>query len=146
MYDGLGEPSLLGDWYRELDNIFELLNCLEKMQVDQTAFYLKGKAGLWWSKDKVTLREDYKETGEAYIPWLNFNMLLRNTFVPEHIHSRMWAEFDSFKISEKMTVEEYHNRFMELSKYVSDLNMGNEILVMRFERGLSTEINKRLVA
>ncbi|XP_074297657.1 uncharacterized protein LOC141628408 [Silene latifolia] len=44
-----------------------------------------------------------------------------------------------------MTVEEYHNRFQELSEYLSDLNMGHEMLAVKFEKGLSTEIKKRLV-
>ncbi|XP_074291332.1 uncharacterized protein LOC141618117 [Silene latifolia] len=43
-------------------------------------------------------------------------------------------------MTEEMTIEDYHNRFMELVEYVSDLNYGE----VRFEKGLTTRIEKRL--
>ncbi|XP_074315302.1 uncharacterized protein LOC141651491 [Silene latifolia] len=126
-YDGLGEPSFLGDWCREFDNLFELLDCREEMQVDQAAHYLKGKAGLWWNRNNA----GFKDT-------------MRGTFVPEHVRSRMRSEFDAFKMTEAMTIEDYHNRFMELAEYVLDLNYGEEVLALRFEKGLTARIKKRL--
>ncbi|XP_074271382.1 uncharacterized protein LOC141595317 [Silene latifolia] len=145
-YDGLGEPSFLGDWCREFDNLFELLNCPEEMQVDQAAYYLKGKAGLWWNRSKAVIREAWRESNEPFISWKGFKDTLRGTFVPEHVRSRMRAEFDACKMTEEMTIEDYHNRFMELAEYVSDLNYGDEVLALRFERCLTTCIKKRLAA
>ncbi|XP_074318693.1 uncharacterized protein LOC141655515 [Silene latifolia] len=143
-YDGLGEPPLLGDWCREFDNLFELLNYPEEIQVDQAAHYLKGKAGLWWNHSKVVIREAWRESDEPFVSWKGFKDTFRGTFVPEHVRSRMRSEFDVFKMTEEMTIEDYHNRFMELAEYVSDLNYGVEVLALRFERGLTTRIKKRL--
>ncbi|XP_074298762.1 uncharacterized protein LOC141629691 [Silene latifolia] len=145
-YDGLGEPSLLGDWCREFDNLFELLNCPEEMQVDQVAHYLKGKARLWWSRSKGVIREAWKESEKPYITWRGFKETMRAVFVPEHVWSRMRSKFDTFKMTEEMTIEDYHNRFMKLAEYVSDLNYGDEVLALRFEKGLTMPIKKRLSA
>ncbi|XP_074302977.1 uncharacterized protein LOC141637319 [Silene latifolia] len=145
-YDGLGEPSLLGDWYREFDNLFEVLNCPEEIQVDQAAHYLKGKVGLWWNHNKAVIREAWKKRDEPFVSWRGFKDTLRGTFVPEHVTSKMRSEFDSFKMTEEMTIEDYHNRFMELAEYVSDLNYREEVLDLRFEKGLTTRIKKSLVA
>ncbi|XP_074278054.1 uncharacterized protein LOC141601659 [Silene latifolia] len=145
-YDGMGEPSLLGDWCSEFDNIFELLSCPAEMQVDQATFYLKGKARLWWTRSKEAIREPAANNNSPYVKWKGFKKILRATFVPEHIRSKMRAEFDSFKMTDDMTVETYHNQFMELSEYVADLNFNEEMLAMRFEKGLTVSIKKRLVA
>ncbi|XP_074306090.1 uncharacterized protein LOC141641320 [Silene latifolia] len=80
------------------------------------------------------------------LAWRGFKETMRVVFVPEHIRSKMRAEFDSFKMTDEMTVESYHNRFMELAEYVSDLNFSDEILALRFEQGLTTTIKKRLAA
>ncbi|XP_074295780.1 uncharacterized protein LOC141623584 [Silene latifolia] len=145
-YDGLGEPSLLGDWHREFDNLFELLGCPPEFQVDQAAYYLRGKAGLWWNRSKEVIREAWRESDESFITLKSFKENMRAVFVPEHIRSKMRAEFDSFKMTEEMTVETYYNRFMELSEYVADLNFSDEMLALRFEKGLTTTIKKRLAA
>ncbi|XP_074282655.1 uncharacterized protein LOC141607193 [Silene latifolia] len=145
-YDGLGEPSLLGDWCRDFENVFEVLNCLEELQVDQAAHYLKGKAGLWWNRNKAMIREAWKENDEPFFSWKGFKDTFRGRFVLEHVRSKTRSEFDLFKMTEEMTIEDYHNRFMELAEYVSDLNYGEEVLALRFEKGLTTHIKKRLAA
>ncbi|XP_074290696.1 uncharacterized protein LOC141617400 [Silene latifolia] len=116
-YDGLGEPSLLGDCHREFDKIFELLNCPAELKVNQAAYYLRGKAGLWWNRSNEVWREAWKETDEYFITWKGFKETTRTVFVPEHVRSKMRDEFDSFKMTAEMTVESYHNRFMELAEY-----------------------------
>ncbi|XP_074266528.1 uncharacterized protein LOC141589803 [Silene latifolia] len=131
-HDGLGEPSFLGDCCREFDNLFELLDCPEEMQVDQTAHYLKGKVGLWWNRGKSVIKEAWKESDEPFVSWKGFKDTLRGTFVPEHVRSSMRSEFEAFKLTEEMMIEHYHNRFMELAEYVSDLNYGEEVLAFRF--------------
>ncbi|XP_074292002.1 uncharacterized protein LOC141618835 [Silene latifolia] len=145
-YVGLRSPSLLGDWHREFDNLFELLKCLAEMQVDQVAYYLRGKAGMWWTRSKEDVREAATNKGSDYVRWSEFNKFMNAVFVPEHIKSRMRAEFDSFKMTDKMTVETYYNRFMELSEYVADLNFSDEMLALRFDKRLTTTIKKRLAA
>ncbi|XP_074314555.1 uncharacterized protein LOC141649774 [Silene latifolia] len=143
-YDGLGEPSLLGEWCREFDNIFELMGCPEELQVDQAAFYLRAKAGLWWTCPNEAIKEAAANNGNDYVKWKGFKKILMTTFVPEYIRSRIRAEFDSFMMMDDMTVETYHNRFMELAEYVDDLNFTPEMLSLRFEKGLTTNIKKRL--
>ncbi|XP_074283159.1 uncharacterized protein LOC141607704 [Silene latifolia] len=142
-YDGLGAPSLLGDWHREFDNLFELLKCPAEIQVDQAAYYLRGKAGMWWTRSKDAVREAAANNGSDYVRWSGFKKVMNVVFVPEHIKSRMRVEFDSFKMPDGMTVETYYNTFMELSEYVADLNFSDEMLALRFEKGLTTTIKKR---
>ncbi|XP_074302322.1 uncharacterized protein LOC141633827 [Silene latifolia] len=144
-YDQLGEPSLLGDWHREFHNLFELLKCHAELQVDQVVYYLRGKAGLWWTRNKEAIRKASEGNNSPYVKWPGFKKVMRVVFVLEHIRRKMRAKFDSFKITDEMTVETYYNRFMELSEYLVDLNISEEILALRFEKGLTT-IKKRLGA
>ncbi|KAH9613870.1 hypothetical protein KSS87_015221 [Heliosperma pusillum] len=65
-------------------------------------------------------------------------------FVPEHIRSKMRGEFERFKMKVDMSLEEYHNQFMELSTYVADLKLSPKILAVRFDKGLTLDILKRL--
>ncbi|XP_074277977.1 EG45-like domain containing protein [Silene latifolia] len=71
---------------------------------------------------------------------------MREQFVPEHIQHKMRSEFESFTMTEEMTVTEYYHRFLELSRYVEDMQLGQRGVALRFERGLSAKIMNRLPA
>ncbi|XP_074292299.1 uncharacterized protein LOC141619177 [Silene latifolia] len=101
---------------------------------------------MWWTRSKEAVREAAVNSGSDYVRWSGFKKVMNVVFVPEHIKSRMRAEFDSFKMTDEMTVETYYNKFMELSEYISYLNFSDEMLALRFEKELTTIIKKRLAA
>ena len=46
-FDGKGEPSELKHWLREFDKLFDVVECLEELKVNQAAFYLTGEVDYW---------------------------------------------------------------------------------------------------
>ena len=63
-FDGTGSPTVLEDWIREIEKVFITINCPGELKVDQAAFYLSGKADLWWHNHKGPLREALAVKGE----------------------------------------------------------------------------------
>ncbi|XP_074265877.1 uncharacterized protein LOC141588329 [Silene latifolia] len=145
-FEGTGPPNLMDEWVREMENIFDAVGCPEDMKIDQAAFYLQGKAGVWWSNNKTKMREFYVESEGRLLSWEDFKGELKIEYVPEHVRSQLRAEFDLFAMTDGMTVAAYHNKFWELSTYVADLNMSEEMLAARFEKGLSLEIMQKMPA
>jgi len=146
LFTGEGEPHLLGEWCREFGNLFELIACPEELQVDQAAHYLRGTAGDWWTRSKEDIREAARQHGQEYVHWSGFKRVLVEVFLPEFQKSKLREEFDAFKMTDDMTVEVYYRKFMQLANYVDELGADDAMLAMRFERGLTMNIKKRLIA
>ncbi|XP_074315332.1 uncharacterized protein LOC141651523 [Silene latifolia] len=143
-FEGTGAPNLLDEWIREMDNIFDAVGCPEDMKIDQAAFYLRGKAGVWWSNNKTKMREFYVESEGRLLSWEDFKGELKIEYVPEHVRSQLRAEFDLFAMTDGMTVAAYHNKFWELSTYVADLNMSEEMLAKTVREGTHTRNHAKM--
>ena len=63
-FDGSGSPTELEDWIREMEKVFEAIQCLGDMKVEQAAFYLSGKTDLWWHNHRGPLRAMLTARGE----------------------------------------------------------------------------------
>ncbi|XP_074299914.1 uncharacterized protein LOC141631095 [Silene latifolia] len=113
-YEGIGEPKLLDNWHREMESVLEVVNCPDEMKVEKAAFYLRDEAGLWWHRKR------------------------------EAAHDKLRVEFDTFAMTDSMTVAEYYHKFNELSRYVDDIELSHLSLALRFERGLSVKIMEKL--
>ncbi|XP_074283300.1 uncharacterized protein LOC141607850 [Silene latifolia] len=146
IFTGEGEPHLLGDWCREFTNLFELIACPEELQVDQAAHYLRATAGEWWNRNKAEIRHVARDVEEGYVSWLEFQVILTDQFMPEFRKAKLREEFDTFKMTEDMTVETYHRKFRLLASYIDEFSKNETMLAMRFERGLTVDIKKRLTA
>ncbi|XP_074301533.1 uncharacterized protein LOC141632934 [Silene latifolia] len=146
IFTGEGEPHLLGDWCREFTNLFELIACPEELQVDQAAHYLRATAGEWWNRNKAEIRHVARDIEEGYVSWLEFQVILTDQFMPEFRKAKLREEFDTFKMTEDMTVETYHRKFRLLASYIDEFAKNETMLAMRFERGLTVDIKKRLTA
>ncbi|XP_074292398.1 uncharacterized protein LOC141619268 [Silene latifolia] len=145
-FTGEGEPHLLGDWCREFTNLFELIACPEELQVDQAAHYLRATAGEWWNRNKAEIRHVARDVEEGYVSWLEFQVILTDQFMPEFRKAKLREEFDTFKMTEDMTVDTYHRKFRLLASYIDEFAKNETMLAMRFERGLTVDIKKRLTA
>ncbi|KAH9607936.1 hypothetical protein KSS87_019996 [Heliosperma pusillum] len=77
------------------------------------------------------MREYYKETtDESYIPWTSFKGELKDGSIPEHIRSRLRAEFDIFLMTNDMTVYEYYTIFMELAHNVEEMHISQPMMAV----------------
>ncbi|XP_074270973.1 uncharacterized protein LOC141594886 [Silene latifolia] len=145
-YEGTCEPKLLDNWHREMESVLEVVNCPDDMKVEQAVFYLRVESGVWWHREKEAAREYYKSIGELAIPWAEFKKELRNHFIPEHIRSKLRAEFDTFDMTDSVTLAEYYHNFNELSHNTEDIELSQLSLALRFEMGLSRKIMEKLCA
>ncbi|XP_074293039.1 uncharacterized protein LOC141619934 [Silene latifolia] len=146
IFTGEGEPQLLGEWCREFTNLFEPIACPKSCAVDQAAHYLRATAGDWWTRNKVEIRQVARDLETGHVSWLEFQEFLKNEFMPEFQKAKLREEFDTFKMTEDMTVEAYHRKFRQLSSYIDDFGQNEAMLAMRFEQGLTMDIKKRLTA
>ncbi|XP_074292562.1 uncharacterized protein LOC141619442 [Silene latifolia] len=144
---------MLGDWCREFTNLFELIACPEELiacpeelQVDQAAHYLRATAGEWWTRNKADIRHVARDIEEGYVSWLEFQVILTDQFMPEFRKGKLREEFDTFKMTEDMMVDTYHRKFRLLASYIDEFAKNETMLAMRFERGLTVDIKKRLTA
>ncbi|XP_074288763.1 uncharacterized protein LOC141613920 [Silene latifolia] len=145
IFTGEGEPHLLGDWCREFTNLFELIACPEELQVDQAAHYLSATAGEWWNRNKAEIRHVARDIEEGYVSWLEFQVILTDRSCRVR-KAKPREEFDTFKMTEDMTVDTYHRKFRLLASYIDEFAKNETMLAMRFERGLTVDIKKRLTA
>ncbi|XP_074297586.1 uncharacterized protein LOC141628327 [Silene latifolia] len=134
-FEGTVEPKLLDNWHRAMESVLEVVWCPPEMMVEQAAFYIKDETGVWWHNDRERAHAYYRNLGQPVIPWAGFKRAMRDHFVPEHIHAKLRAEFDSFSMAANMTVTEYYHRFIELSHYMEDMQLSQRSFGLQFERG-----------
>ena len=77
-FDGKGEPSELKHWLREFDKLFDVVECLEELKVNQAAFYLTGEVDYWWANSKAGLLEQ----ADGDLDWGMFKRAMREKFLP----------------------------------------------------------------
>ncbi|KAK9750084.1 hypothetical protein RND81_02G172100 [Saponaria officinalis] len=147
-FNGTGGPAVLEDWLRKFEKLFTTVGCPEEYKVDQAACYLTGRADLWWCDNQEMLRLYHKSgtNEEETFGWTSFRKAIRDEFFPEHQRHAKRTEFDNFKMTEGMTVEEYYVRFIELASFSTDLVLSNEALAARFEHGLALHILEKMPA
>ena len=67
-FDGKEELSEVEHRLREFDKLFDVVECLEELKVNQAAFYLTGEADYWWANSKAGLLEPF----EGVFDWAMF--------------------------------------------------------------------------
>ncbi|XP_056691642.1 uncharacterized protein [Spinacia oleracea] len=135
-YDGKPDPVEFEDWINRIDQLFETLQCPEKWRVDFAVFYLSGQAGLWWKVIKE------RKNGPGF-GWNELQKLMRDKFYPPSLRKQKEDEFLHLQQG-TMSVLEYANKFMELSRFAPDLVSTEQSRMNRFERGLHLKYQDRL--
>ncbi|XP_010689703.2 uncharacterized protein LOC104903375 [Beta vulgaris subsp. vulgaris] len=135
-YDGEADPVKFEDWVSYMSKLLYVVNCPEGMKVRLASFYLKGPADLWW----LTLKEIAKQ---PEFTWEWFVEKLREKFFPPALRRMKESEFLSLRQG-KMTVLEYAAKFIELSRFASDIVKCERLQAMRFFNGLNLKYQKRI--
>ncbi|XP_057248862.1 uncharacterized protein LOC130590443 [Beta vulgaris subsp. vulgaris] len=130
-YDGKPDPVAFEDWINRIDQLFETLQCPEKWRVDFAVFYLTGQASLWWK----IIKEKKNEPGFG---WSKLQDLMRDKFYPPSLRKQKEDEFLHLQQG-TMSVLEYANKFMELSRFAPELVTSEQSRMNRFERVLLRE-------
>ncbi|XP_057542444.1 uncharacterized protein LOC130820913 [Amaranthus tricolor] len=134
-FNGKREPSELELYLREFDKLFDVVECLEELKVNQVAFYLVGEADYWWANSRSGLLEQ----ADGVLNWDLFKRAMREKFYPLHVRKDKSNEFTRLKMGD-MTVDEYYRKFMGYIQYCPDDVPTEEKKMQRFELGLLYDI------
>lgn len=138
-YQGKADPVEYEGWVRSMEKIFDAVQCPEKYKVNFAAYYLEGAADDWWSTVKEELRKDEK------FNWDKFKEVTREQFYPSFLRRQKENEFLYLKQG-KMSVAEYAEKFLELSRFAPHMVATEQAKKERFEENLNFNLLERIGA
>ncbi|XP_074288953.1 uncharacterized protein LOC141614097 [Silene latifolia] len=138
-YMGTGVPILLDNWHREMENILNVVHCPEDFKVEQAMFYLRDAAGEWWDKVRESALDLAGLEVQPGYGCAVFSEALKKRFYPEEMH---WQKEQDFLHLQKgsMTIEEYTNKFVKLSHFVTSVDMDEVSRTRRYEKNLAPKV------
>ncbi|XP_057247531.1 uncharacterized protein LOC130589916 [Beta vulgaris subsp. vulgaris] len=136
-YKGQSDPTVLENWIREFEKLFEVVNCHENMRVGQAVLYLKDDADLWWRERESGARLSVI----VEFNWDAFVIALREKFYPAFMRKQKAQEFINLSMG---TISEYYDKFISLSRFAPEVVATAELKAQRFEQGLTDEIQLEL--
>jgi hypothetical protein len=107
------DPLHADDWVKSVEKMLNIAQCSEREKVLYASGRLTGPAADWW--DSYTTTHDVADT----ITWAEFATQFRNYHIPAGLMKIKKKEFLSLKQG-SMSVSEYRDRFIELSRYALD--------------------------
>jgi hypothetical protein len=106
------DPLHAEDWLKSVEKMLVIAQCSDR----EKALYASGRLTVatdWW--DSYTAAHDAANT----ITWAEFATQFRNYHIPTGLMKMKKKEFLSLKLG-SMSVSEYHDRFIQLSRYAPD--------------------------
>src|SRR3954467_3447179 len=120
-----------------MENNLEVAGVEANEKVLFATHYLAGDARAWWNSIHTM-------NGGQMMAWDEFKLKFSRTHVPPGLILRMRYEFKELKHG-RMTVVEYRDRFLSLSRYAPDEISTEAKKKERFLNGLHDEMQKVLV-
>ncbi|KAK1666428.1 hypothetical protein QYE76_054587 [Lolium multiflorum] len=131
------EPLDADDWLQTMENNLEVAGVDENEKVLFATHYLAGPARAWWTSARAL------NAGQM-MTWADFKLKFSKYHVPPGLIKKMRDEFRELKQG-RMSVVEYRDRFLTLSRYAPDETDTNEKRKERFLNGLHDEMQTVLV-
>ena len=136
-FSGTTEPADAESWLTRVERIFDVMRCTDDERVSFATFLLEGGAYHWW-------RSVSRRYG-GVISWADFCKEFNVKFFPMVYQDIQASKF--FELEQGlMTVEEYENRFIELSRFASYAIQNERDKCKRFEQGLRGNIRTTITA
>jgi hypothetical protein len=133
------EPLDADDWLRTMENNLEVAGVGENEKVLYTTHYIAGAARAWWDSTRAM------QTNGYVMPWEEFKSKFSKAHVPLGLVKRMRDEFRNLKQG-SLSVVDYRDKFLTLSRYAPDDADTNENKQERFLNGLHDEMQCVLVS
>ncbi|KAK1628093.1 hypothetical protein QYE76_002408 [Lolium multiflorum] len=137
MFSKTEEPLDADDWLQTMENNLEVAGVEAAEKVLFTTHYLSGPARAWWTSARAM------NDGQI-MNWADFKLKFSKYHVPQGLIKKMRDEFRELKQG-RMSVVEYRDRFLTLSRYAPDETDTNEKRKERFRNGLHDEMQTVLV-
>jgi hypothetical protein len=107
------DPLHANDWLKSVEKMLIIAQCSDREKVLYASGRLAGSATDWW--DSYTVAHDAADT----ITWAEFATQFRNYHIPAGLMKIKKKEFMSLKQG-SMSVSEYRDKFIQLSRYAPD--------------------------
>ncbi|KAK1683087.1 hypothetical protein QYE76_043935 [Lolium multiflorum] len=131
------EPLDADDWLHTMENNLEVAGVDANDKVLFATHYLAGPARAWWTSARAL------NAGQM-MTWAEFKLKFSKYHVPPVLIKKMRDEFRELKHG-RMTVVEYRDKFLTLSRYAPDETDTTEKRKERFLNGLHDEMQTVLV-
>ncbi|CAO2145678.1 unnamed protein product [Urochloa humidicola] len=104
------DPLEADDWLKTVEKMLNIAQCSDREKVLYASEHLEGTAGDWW--DAYTVAHANADT----ITWQEFRDSFRSHHIPTGLMKLKKQEFLALKQG-GMTVSEYRDKFIQLSRY-----------------------------
>jgi hypothetical protein len=133
------DPQDADDWLTSVEKMLIIAQCSDREKVLYASGRLAGPVADWW--DSYTAAHDAADT----ITWEEFATQFRNYHIPAELMKIKKKEFLSLKQG-SMSVSEYRDKFIHLSRYAPDEVAEDERKQEHFIEGLNGPLQYALVA
>ncbi|KAK1610853.1 hypothetical protein QYE76_034526 [Lolium multiflorum] len=124
MFNKTEEPLDADDWLQTMENNLEVAGVEAAEKVLFATHYLSGPARAWWTSARAM------NAGQM-MTWEDFKLKFSKYHVPQGLIKKMRDDFRELKQG-RMSVVEYRDRFLTLSRYAPDETDTNEKRKERF--------------
>jgi hypothetical protein len=132
-------PLDVDDLLNSVEKMLNIAQCSDQEKVLYASGRLTGPTADWW--DSYTAPHDAVDT----ITWAEFSTQFRNYHIPAGLMKINKKEFLSLKQG-SMSVSEYRDKFIQLSRYASDEVAEDERKHEHFIEGLNRPLQYALLA
>lgn len=138
-FHGSANPADAEEWMRRLEKTFNVLYCSDEQKLFLGRFLLEGNAFRWWTDIECGYPDP------SSITWEEFRRQFNDKYIPR---TYLDAKLREFLLLEQgsMTVGEYEDEFIKLSRYGPSLVADEIETCRRFEYGLRREIRMLVTA
>jgi hypothetical protein len=132
------DPLEAHDWLKSIEKMLNIAKCSDREKILYASGRLTGPAANWWHS--YVAAHDAADT----ITWAEFSTQFRNYHIPARLMKNK-KEFLSLKQG-NMSVSEYRDKFIQLSRYAPDEVADDERKQEHFREGLNGPLQYALVA
>jgi hypothetical protein len=138
-FASLPDPLHADDWLKSIEKMLNIAQCSDWENVLYASGRLTGPAADWW--DSYVAAHDAADA----ISWVEFTIWFRNYHILARLMKIEKKEFLSLKQG-NMSISEYRDKFIQLSRYASDEVADDERKQEHFIEGLNGPLQYALVA
>jgi hypothetical protein len=132
------DPMEAKDWLKSIEKKLEIAQCTDQEKVPFPAHQLFGTSAEWWE----TYCNSHQNVGT--ITWNEFKAQFRTHYIPHGTLKLKKKEFSELQ-QDGMTVNEYLNKFTQMSRYAPDEVNTDEKKQDAFLNGLNDKIQFQLL-
>lgn len=138
-FNGSTNPDDAEEWMQRLEEIFYIVGCSDEQKLSVARFLLERDAYYWWKG------VEHWYPDRSTITWGDFRRMFYDRYFPRTYRDAKLREF--LELAQGyMTVREYEDKFISLSRFAQPLVSKEVDMCRRFEDGLRRDIRMIVTA